>query len=147
LWIVHVYRQISVLVNISLKCGVFFHFGRLHFERRMFLWKHLWFSILIHSTKNTRVSEFFVLYEKVQNFSQVNNFHWRWRWWDRIQAINLNLFYFSNNIATISNLRDLWVRHEFLCEINIKLILCETMCSTNLTQEVIHINISSISDI
>ena len=24
-----------------------------------------------------------------------NNFHWRWRWWDRIQAIFLNLFYFS----------------------------------------------------
>ena len=24
-----------------------------------------------------------------------NNFHWRWRWWDQIQAIFLNLFYFS----------------------------------------------------
>ena len=24
------------------------------------------------------------------------NFHWRWRWWDRIQAIYLNLFYFTN---------------------------------------------------
>ena len=23
------------------------------------------------------------------------NFHWRWRWWDRIQAIFLNLFYFN----------------------------------------------------
>ena len=23
------------------------------------------------------------------------NFHWRWRWWDRIQAIFLNLFYFT----------------------------------------------------
>ena len=23
------------------------------------------------------------------------NFHWRWRWWDRIQAIVLNLFYFN----------------------------------------------------
>ena len=22
------------------------------------------------------------------------NFHWRWRWWDRIKAIFLNLFYF-----------------------------------------------------
>ena len=27
------------------------------------------------------------------------NFHWRWRWWDRIQAIFLNLFYFKwNNV-------------------------------------------------
>ena len=24
------------------------------------------------------------------------NFHWRWRWWERIQAILLNLFYFNN---------------------------------------------------
>ena len=23
------------------------------------------------------------------------NFHWRWRWWDRIQAIFLTLFYFN----------------------------------------------------
>ena len=23
------------------------------------------------------------------------NFHWRWRWWDRIQAIFLNIFYFN----------------------------------------------------
>ena len=23
------------------------------------------------------------------------NFHWRWRWWDRIQAIFLNIFYFT----------------------------------------------------
>ena len=25
----------------------------------------------------------------------VNNFHWRWRWWDQIKAIFLNLFYFK----------------------------------------------------
>ena len=24
------------------------------------------------------------------------NFHWKWRWWDRIQAIFLNLFYLFN---------------------------------------------------
>ena len=23
------------------------------------------------------------------------NFHWRWRWWDQIQAIVLNLFYYT----------------------------------------------------
>ena len=23
------------------------------------------------------------------------NFHWRWKWWDQIQAILLNLFYFT----------------------------------------------------
>ena len=29
------------------------------------------------------------------NFPTNNlNFHWRWRWWNRIQAIILNLFYF-----------------------------------------------------
>ena len=30
------------------------------------------------------------------NFPANNlNFHWRWRWWDQIQAIFLNLFYFT----------------------------------------------------
>ena len=30
------------------------------------------------------------------NFPAHNlNFHWMWRWWDRIQAIFLNLFYFN----------------------------------------------------
>ena len=30
------------------------------------------------------------------NFPTNNlDFHWRWRWWDRIQAIFLNLFYFN----------------------------------------------------
>ena len=30
------------------------------------------------------------------NFPAHNlNFHWRWRWWDRIQAIFLNIFYFK----------------------------------------------------
>ena len=32
------------------------------------------------------------------NFPANNlNFHWRWRWWDQIQAIFLNLFYFTWN--------------------------------------------------
>ena len=25
----------------------------------------------------------------------LNNFHWRWRWWDPIQATFLNIFYFN----------------------------------------------------
>ena len=30
------------------------------------------------------------------NFAPQNlNFHWRWRWWDQIQAIFLNLIYFT----------------------------------------------------
>ena len=30
------------------------------------------------------------------NFPTHNlNFHWRWRWWDQIQAIFLNIFYFT----------------------------------------------------
>ena len=28
------------------------------------------------------------------------NFHWRWRWWDRIQAIFFNLFYFTKKKMT-----------------------------------------------
>ena len=36
------------------------------------------------------------------NFTANNlNFHWRWRWWDRIQAIFLNLFYFNILFAFI----------------------------------------------
>ena len=31
------------------------------------------------------------------NFPTKNlNFHWRWRWWDQIQAIFLNIFYFQH---------------------------------------------------
>ena len=34
-----------------------------------------------------------------KNFPANNlNFHWSWRWWDRIQAIFLNLFYFKTNV-------------------------------------------------
>ena len=33
------------------------------------------------------------------NFPTKNlNFHWRWRWWDQIKAVFLNLFYFSMKI-------------------------------------------------
>ena len=36
------------------------------------------------------------------NFSANNlNFHWRWRWWDQIQTIFLNLFYFIRNVLTL----------------------------------------------
>ena len=32
------------------------------------------------------------------NFPAHNlNFHWKWRWWDRIQAMFLNLFYFNSH--------------------------------------------------
>ena len=31
------------------------------------------------------------------------NFHWRWRWWDQIQAIFLNLFYFM-----VVNIKSQW---------------------------------------
>ena len=32
------------------------------------------------------------------NFPANNlNFHWRWRWWDQIQAIFLNIFYFTSS--------------------------------------------------
>ena len=36
------------------------------------------------------------------------NFHWSWRWWDRIQAIFLNLFHFMY-ILLVPNLRpEMW---------------------------------------
>ena len=35
------------------------------------------------------------------NFAANNlDFHWRWRWWNQIQATFLNLFYFTNNKIT-----------------------------------------------
>ena len=40
------------------------------------------------------IQQCFALLPQV-NFPANNlNFHWRWRWWDRIHAIFLNLFYF-----------------------------------------------------
>ena len=38
----------------------------------------------------------FCLYTSYKLFANNLNFHWRWRWWDRIQAIFWNLFYFKN---------------------------------------------------
>ena len=37
----------------------------------------------------------FCLYTSSKLYRQNLNFHSRWRWWDRIQAIFLNLFYFK----------------------------------------------------
>ena len=37
------------------------------------------------------------------NFPANNlNFPWRWRWWDQIQAIFLNLFYWQINMTRVS---------------------------------------------
>ena len=42
------------------------------------------------------------------NFPANNlNFHWRWRWWDQIQAIFLNLFYF--NVLSSSSIWMYWI--------------------------------------
>ena len=40
----------------------------------------------------------FALLPQVNFHANNLNFHWRWRWWDRIQAIFLNLFYFNFSI-------------------------------------------------
>ena len=38
------------------------------------------------------------------NFPAHNlNFHWRWRWWNRIQATNLNFFYFIRTRVNWNN--------------------------------------------
>ena len=44
------------------------------------------------------------------NFPTNNlNFHWRWRWWDQIQAIFLNLFYFTGgNFMLIVHVTSIW---------------------------------------
>ena len=53
------------------------------------------------------------------NFPANNlNFHWRKRWWDRIQAIFLNLFYFTKNFTWWifqSIIRELWSHIAQLC--------------------------------
>ena len=37
------------------------------------------------------------------NFPANNlNFHWKWRWWDRIRAIFLNIFYFNHYLGSFS---------------------------------------------
>ena len=43
------------------------------------------------------------------------NFHWRWRWWDQIQAIFLNLFYFNLKFRTLSG--------EYITRLKSKLLL------------------------
>ena len=71
------------------------------------------------------------------NFPTQNlNFHWRWRWWARIQAIFLNLFYFKQicswkkYIRTCANsaVHILWSVYitfweyciiEFVCNLNL----------------------------
>ena len=40
----------------------------------------------------------FALLLKVNFPANILNFHWRWRWWDWIQAIFLNLFYFKKRV-------------------------------------------------
>ena len=38
------------------------------------------------------------------NFTAHNlNFHWRLRWWDQIQAISLNIFYFTTKVSDNQN--------------------------------------------
>ena len=48
----------------------------------------------------------------IANFLANNlNFHWRWRWWDQIQAIFLKLFYFiSPTICLNFNYVPLWTK-------------------------------------
>ena len=38
----------------------------------------------------------FALLPQVNFPTYYSNFHWRWRWWDQMQTIFLNLFYFIN---------------------------------------------------
>ena len=67
----------------------------------------------------------FVLLTQV-NFPANNlNFHWSRRWWDRIQAIFLNLFYFNiklyvfSYIFSISKSHQLWSRTLYTsCEVS-----------------------------
>ena len=42
------------------------------------------------------IQQCFALLPQVNFPTNSLNFHWGWRWWDRIQPIFLNLFYFTN---------------------------------------------------
>ena len=41
------------------------------------------------------IHQWFAFLHQVNLLANNLNFHWRWRWWDRIQTIFLNLFYFT----------------------------------------------------
>ena len=58
--------------------------------------KHTYFCLTFENKKFVAITkQCFALLPKL-NFPANNlNFHWRWGWWDRIQAIFLNLFYFN----------------------------------------------------
>ena len=59
------------------------------------------------SLSKGKTQQCFALLPQV-NFPTNNlNFHWRWRWWDRIQAIFLNLFYFKRK--KMKNLNNLYL--------------------------------------
>ena len=49
--------------------------------------------------KASNVLLYYVKWTQVSNL----NFHWRWRWWDRIQVTFLNLFYFIQQTFSSSD--------------------------------------------
>ena len=56
-------------------------------------WKH---QQIFENKKFVDISQqCFALLPQVTFPAHNLNFHWRWRWWDRIQAIIWNLFYFN----------------------------------------------------
>ena len=67
--------------------------------------------------------ECFTLLPQVNFYALNLNFHWRWMWWDRIQAIFLNLFYFTNHLDFFHLKISIYL-YTFLLHINI----FETSC-------------------
>ena len=67
--------------------------------RHVFRNKPLSWSFLLSSTFENKkfvdnAQQCFAFTPQANFPAHILNFHWRWRWWDRMQAIFLNLFYF-----------------------------------------------------
>ena len=74
------------------------------------------------------VLECFALLPQV-NFPANNlNFHWTWRWWDRIQAIFLNLFYFTWILLILNYFRQSLLFKVWLKMTDRKLIRNKSFC-------------------
>ena len=65
------------------------------------LWTNFW------KQKNVDIThQCFALLPQVNFPANSLNFHWRRRWWDRIQAIFLNIFYFNHKYSSFHTILD-----------------------------------------
>ena len=86
---------------------VWIQFHHLHFSENSNYWREILLDVIRQNIawwcQQTFCSQMFVdnsqqcfAFTPQANFPTHNlNFHWRWRWWDQIQATFINLFYFT----------------------------------------------------